>query len=98
MIACPYNARFFNFKENHDWPNKDTTRSSHGVPESCNFCWPRLLDGKKPACVEACKKKAMIFGDLNDPDSEIARFIADNHVKGIREDFGTKPKVLYKGL
>ncbi|MHC4663298.1 MAG: sulfate reduction electron transfer complex DsrMKJOP subunit DsrO [Planctomycetota bacterium] len=103
MIACPYNARFFNYKENkesHDWKNlnKDTTASSHGVPESCNFCSHRLREGQKPACVEACKNKAMIFGDLNNSDSEIAKFILNNHVKGIREDFGTKPKVLYKGL
>jgi molybdopterin-containing oxidoreductase family iron-sulfur binding subunit len=101
MISCPYNARFFNYKENHEWPNKNNTRSSHGVPESCTFCAHRLRKGQKPACVEACKNKkanALIFGDLNDPDSDISKLIAGNQVEGIREDFGTKPKVFYMGL
>jgi molybdopterin-containing oxidoreductase family iron-sulfur binding subunit len=101
MISCPYNARFFNYRENHEWPNKDNTKSSHGVPESCTFCAHRLRDGKSPACVEACansKNNALVFGDLNDPNSDISKLIAVNHVKGIREDFGTKPKVFYIGL
>jgi len=101
MIACPYNARFFNFKENPDWPNKDYPKRSHGVVESCNFCAHRVDQGMKPACVEACEKSgngAILFGNLNDRDSDISRKIAANPVKRIREDFGTEPKVYYLGL
>jgi molybdopterin-containing oxidoreductase family iron-sulfur binding subunit len=101
MIACPYNARHFNYKENEHWPNKDNTRASHGVPESCNFCSPRIRKGLRPKCLEACRsvgKRAIFFGDLNDPESDVARLIARVPVKGIREDLGTKPKVLYIGL
>jgi len=101
MIACPYNARHFNYKEGHEWPNKDRPRSAHGVPESCNFCAHRIDRGKKPACVEACEKvkaKALVFGNLNDPDSEVSKLISNNSVRGIREDLGTKPKVYYMGL
>ncbi len=101
MIACPYNARYFNYKEADDWPNKDQPRSMHGVPESCNFCAHRLDRGEKPACVEACEKSgagAIVVGNLNDPGSEVSRLIVNNSVKGIREDLGTKPKVYYIGL
>ena len=98
MIACPYNARHYNYKESHAWPNKKRPRSAHGVPESCTLCVHRLDRGQQPACVEACKNKALAVGNLNDPKSEVARLIAGNPVKGIREDLGTKPKVYYIGL
>lgn len=101
MIACPYNARFFNYKDNPDWPNKDYPKRSHGVAESCHFCAHRLDQGKKPACVDICEKigvKALCFGDLKDPDSEISRLVATTPLKRIREDLGTNPKVYYTGL
>ncbi|UCH83755.1 MAG: 4Fe-4S dicluster domain-containing protein [Candidatus Latescibacterota bacterium] len=100
MIACPYNARFFNYKENHDWHNKNYPKRSHGVAEACNFCAHRLDDGRLPACVETCQgiAGALTIGDLNDPHSEVSRLIADNPVKRLREDFGTEPKVYYIGL
>jgi len=101
MLACPYNARYFNYKENRQWPNKDYPKRSHGVPESCTFCAHLVDKGQQPACVEACKElgaRALVFGDLNDPQSEVSRLIATSPVKGIREDLGTRPKVLYLGL
>ena len=69
MIACPYNARMFTFKDTGDndegWPNKKRPKRSHGVAEACNMCAHRLdavgPDGKPdpelPACVEACQNK-----------------------------------------
>jgi len=101
MIACPYNARFFNYKENHEWLNKKFPKRSHGVAESCDFCAHLLDDGKQPACVDACQISgggALLFGDLNDPDSTVSRLISGRIVKRIREDFGTEPKVYYIGL
>ena len=101
MIACPYDARQFNFKENTEWPNKDRPRSSHGVPQSCTFCVHRLDRGQQPACVEACKKagaNALAVGNLNDPASDVSRLIADHPAQGLREDLGTRPKVFYIGL
>ena len=101
MIACPYNARYFNYKENHEWPNKEYPKRSHGVAESCTFCAHLLDQGRQPACVAACRQEgpaALYVGDLNDPDSEVARLIADNTVKRLREDLGTEPKVYYIGL
>jgi tetrathionate reductase subunit B len=101
MIACPYNARFFNFKENEDWPNKEFPKRSHGVAESCTLCAHLLERGEKPACVAACAKKgvgAITVGDMNDPQSDVARLIVDNSVKRLRDDLGTEPKVYYIGL
>lgn len=101
MVACPYNARYFNMKESDDWPNKDFPKRSHGVAEACNLCAHRLDVGKMPACVEACANKggsALLVGDLNDPDSDVSQLIAKNATKRIREDLGTDPKVYYLGL
>jgi molybdopterin-containing oxidoreductase family iron-sulfur binding subunit len=101
MIACPYNARLFNFKDTEDWHNKDHPKRSHGVAEACTLCAHRLDVGKMPACVEACRNvgaEALFVGDLNDPDSDVSRLIATNAVKRLREDLGTEPKVHYIGL
>jgi molybdopterin-containing oxidoreductase family iron-sulfur binding subunit len=101
MIACPYNARFFNYRDNPEWPNKDYPKRSHGVAESCHFCAHLLDQGKRPACVDTCEEigvKALCFGDLKDPDSEISQLIASTPLKRIRPDLGTEPKVYYKGL
>ncbi len=101
MIACPYNARYFNFRENEDWPNKEYPKRSHGVAESCNFC-AHLVDQRKlPACVQACAETgagALTFGDLDDPESEVSRLVAEHSTKRIRDDWGTEPKVYYIGL
>jgi len=101
MIACPYNARFFNFKDNQEWINKDYPKRSHGVAEACTLCAHRLERGRLPACVEACKKTgadAIQVGDMNDPESNVAKLIDTHAVKRIREDLGTEPKVHYIGL
>jgi tetrathionate reductase subunit B len=101
LMACPYNERFFNFKENTQWPNKDYPIREHGVSESCNFCAHLVDKGERPACVVACERAkhgAMIFGNLNDPGSDVSRVLAASFARGIREDLGTKPKVYYIGL
>ena len=94
MIACPYNARHFNYKENHDWPNKEQPKRSHGVPESCTFCVHRLDTGKKPACVEA-SRGAIAFGDLNDPNSIVRRLLSSIFTVRRKASLGTEPSVFY---
>ena len=101
MIACPYNARYFNFKDEEHWRNKDRPKRSHGVAESCTLCAHRLDTGGIPACVEACQKTgagAIMVGDLNDPESEISKIVLNSSVKRLKEDLGTEPKVYYIGL
>jgi molybdopterin-containing oxidoreductase family iron-sulfur binding subunit len=104
MIACPYAARFFNFKENpKEWEelNKDRPMRSHGVAEGCTMCAHRLDVDKDPACVEACHEvgaDAIHCGDLNNPDSGVSTMIAAGGAMRLREDLGTEPKVFYLGL
>ncbi len=109
MIACPYNARYFNFEDveiPENQLNKDRPKRSHGVAESCTLCAHRLdevgEDGKPaprpPACVEACKNGALTVGDMNDKTSEIHELLRDSAVKRLKEDLGTEPKVHYIGL
>ena len=102
LLACPYDMRMFNFKENHSWENPLNPKRMHGVSESCHFCYHRLDKGvMEPACVEACNKAdcgAMAFGDLNDPSSEVSAILASTMVRALREDLGTKPQVFYIGL
>ncbi|MCI5851803.1 MAG: 4Fe-4S dicluster domain-containing protein [Sutterellaceae bacterium] len=83
--ACPYGARSAD-------PDKKTP------PEKCNFCIGRLEAGLLPACVESCIGHARIFGDLNDPKSEISRVVRENRVYALLTKEGTKPNIFYVGL
>jgi molybdopterin-containing oxidoreductase family iron-sulfur binding subunit len=101
LVACPYNARQFNFKDTEDWHNKEHPKRSHGVAESCNLCAHRLDAGRTPACVEACNNagaNALFVGDLNDRTSDVSQLISTVAVKRLKEDLGTEPKVYYVGL
>jgi tetrathionate reductase subunit B len=101
MIACPYSVRFFNYKDNESWPNKERPRRSHGVAEGCTLCAHKLDVNEPPACVKACHDvgaDAIAVGDLNDPNSEISKRIASGGASRLREDLGTEPKVYYLGL
>lgn len=84
--ACPYDARFIN----HETKTAD----------KCTFCEHRLEAGLLPACVESCVGGARVIGDLNDPDSEISRRMADNmdDIKTIKPGQNTNPHVFYIGL
>ena len=66
-----------------------------GVVEKCNFCYHRVSNGMQPACVEACPAKARIFGDQDDPNSEIAKVLKAEKSFRLQEDKGTKPNVHY---
>lgn len=66
-----------------------------GVVEKCTFCYHRTLKGLQPACVEVCPSKARIFGDQDDPKSEIAQVLGAQKSFRLQEDKGTKPNVHY---
>ncbi|MFQ5763583.1 MAG: sulfate reduction electron transfer complex DsrMKJOP subunit DsrO [Rhodospirillales bacterium] len=79
--ACPYDARFLN--------------PVTGAADKCDFCLHRVKQGLVPACVNTCVADARIFGDLNDPESEISKLIASNPVTVLRQGMGTEPNVFY---
>ncbi len=79
--ACPYDARFLN--------------PVTGSADKCDFCLHRVSQGLEPSCVNTCIGKARIFGDLNDPESEVSKAIATNPVTVLRPEMGTEPNVFY---
>ena len=98
MAACPYGSRSFNWLDprpaietfSPDYPTRE-----RGVVEKCNFCSERLVKGLQPACVEACRGNAIIFGDLNDPESAIRTMLAENETVQRKPELGTLPSVFY---
>ncbi|MHC4512595.1 MAG: sulfate reduction electron transfer complex DsrMKJOP subunit DsrO [Planctomycetota bacterium] len=102
IAGCPYGARSFNWKDPRPFikniNDKFPTRTK-GVVEKCTMCTERLAEGLIPACVEACAEtgaKAMLFGDLEDPNSEIREFIKSNFTVRRKAELGTHPQVHYK--
>ena len=99
MMACPYKARSIVF-EQITGQNPDVPRGN-GCAEACTLCVHRVDRDEQPACVEACTKaghNAMLFGDLNDPNSEIAKRVAQYASTQIRADLELNPGVRYQGL
>jgi Fe-S-cluster-containing dehydrogenase component/formate-dependent nitrite reductase membrane component NrfD len=83
MVACPYDQLFID-------PNTRTA-------EKCNFCANRVENELLPACVSVCPTECRIFGDLDDPTSEVA-MIAQRETTSVRKpEKLTIPKVFYIG-
>jgi Fe-S-cluster-containing dehydrogenase component len=81
MIACPYDARYFNEEE--------------GVVDKCTFCVQRVDKGELPACVETCPSKVRVFGDLEDPRSRIRELLATRRYKVKEPQTGNGPQLYY---
>jgi Fe-S-cluster-containing dehydrogenase component len=90
--------------------NPDVSLREAGVMEKCTFCNQRILSGEikakaenrglkdgevKPACVASCPTTAMIFGDLNDPNSQVSRMSRSVRATTLLAEVGTLPKVIY---
>jgi molybdopterin-containing oxidoreductase family iron-sulfur binding subunit len=80
------------------------------VVEKCTFCVQRINAGKdqaaaenrplkdgeiQPACVQSCPTSALVFGDLNDPESQVSRLSRSSRGSKLLKDVGTLPKVTY---
>ena len=98
MAACPYGSRSFNWRNPRPYireVNEDFPTRMKGVVEKCNFCAERLREGKQPACVEACDRGAMIFGDLNDENSEIRKKLKEEYAIVRKPAMDTHPNIYY---
>jgi len=98
MAGCPYGSRSFNWRDPRPFiktVNKHYPTREKGVVEKCSFCASRVDRGLGPACVEACVSGALVFGNLNDPSSEIRRVMADNLTMQRKPELGTNPSVYY---
>jgi tetrathionate reductase subunit B len=100
MMACPYKARSF-VHEPLANQQPDVPRGK-GCVESCTLCVHRIDRGEgMTACADACHKaghEAMLFGDLNDPNSAIARRVREIRTTPLRADLKLDPGVSYHGL
>lgn len=81
MQACPYDALYIN-PENH-------------TAAKCNYCSQRVDIGLEPACVNVCPEHAIISGDMENPDTEIAQLLAREQVTARKVSKGTVPNLFY---
>ena len=81
MQACPYDALYID-PESH-------------TAAKCNYCAHRIDVGLEPACVNVCPEHAIISGDMENPESEIATLLARQQVKVRKAEKGTTPNLFY---
>ncbi len=81
MQACPYDALYID-PENH-------------TAAKCNYCAHRIDLGLEPACVNVCPEHAIISGDMDDPESEIAQLLGREQVSVRKAAKGTQPNLFY---
>jgi len=85
VASCPYQVIYWN--------------EELQLPQKCTFCVHLLDQGvKEPRCVEMCPTYALIFGDLDDHDSEISKRLATEEAEPLHPEYGMKEKVLYLNL
>jgi Fe-S-cluster-containing dehydrogenase component len=85
ITSCPYRVIYWNEKLQ--------------IPQKCTMCAHLLDQGwREPRCVEACPTAALIFGDLDDPDSEVSRLNASAKTEPLHREYGMGEKVRYIGL
>ena len=100
MAACPYNARVFNWSEpvrdpDFNYGDKDVPVRPKGVAEKCTMCKERTDRWEEPMCVMCCPTEARVFGDLDDPESAISKFLGEKSTFVLLEEQGTRPQVRY---
>jgi Fe-S-cluster-containing dehydrogenase component len=85
VSSCPYRVIYWN----------EETK----VAQKCTLCAHLLDKGwKEPRCVEACPTGALIFGDIDDPNSEIAKLLASGKTEILHPEYRMGEKVSYIGL
>lgn len=72
-----------------------TQNRPRGVVEKCTFCAQYIAEGEAPACVRGCPENARIFGDLDNPRSDISKYLSGRSFTRLKEESGTSPKIFY---
>lgn len=102
LAACPFEVLVANkgkssYFSDYLTPHESEAYAAHrdAAVEKCTLCYPRISAGMLPACVQTCPSRAMIFGDLDDGQSELARLLSRPEAKPLREDLKIDPSVFY---
>ncbi len=106
--ACPYGARYImDYTDIQEIKSRygviSQVSPEHLVPhvDKCTFCIHRVTDEnlpnelKEPACVTTCVGHVRIFGDLDDPESEVHKLVSSGQAKPLYPELGTNPRVYY---
>ncbi len=100
VAACPYEGVRTNAKD-PQWA-LDFKVGDAAVPDivrntvsKCTFCVERIDRGERPACADICFAHARYFGDLDDPDSEVSKVLAEREYDQLLLDQGTGPNVYF---
>jgi molybdopterin-containing oxidoreductase family iron-sulfur binding subunit len=90
--------------------NPDVSVRQNGIMEKCTFCVQRIRKAKEqaesegrrvrdgevvPACVQSCPTSALVFGDRNDPNSQVASLARNNRGFRLLDSLGTDPAITY---
>ncbi len=106
IISCPYEARFLDEGEDQSYfagMEETAYEKAHsglipkGTVSKCELCYDRVEAGLEPACAQVCSTHARIFGDLDDPESEISKRITQLQAKQLRPELGNEPAIFYAG-
>lgn len=101
LSACPYTGvrTFIDGTPQAvlDWPVGSMEAPVHveNTVEKCILCYYRVAEDKLPACVEGCPARARYFGDLNDPESEVSKLLAQREYTQMLPEEGTEPNIYY---
>jgi len=105
MVACPYGARYFLYKKPDSYYPEIGEMTAYekahsddhlvGTVGKCDLCIDLIENGEQPSCVAICPTNARIFGDLDDPESEISILLASNDNYQLFPELGTDPAVFY---
>jgi molybdopterin-containing oxidoreductase family iron-sulfur binding subunit len=106
IVVCPYEARWFMPKKTKGYfpalgftekEKVDYSKFGLGKVTKCDFCMDKVNAGEKPLCVRTCPVTARIFGDVDDPNSEVAKLLSQRNAKQLAPEVGTDPSVYYIG-
>lgn len=99
IMACPYQVRFF-VHEDVTGQKPEVPRGK-GTAEGCTLCVHRVDRDRIPACVDACEReghRAILFGDLKDPESAISRRLTRFPSRQLREDLQLETGIRHEGV
>lgn len=82
--ACPYGCRYIHPEKN--------------VVDKCTMCYHRIKKGLSPACIEVCPTGSRIYGDLNDKEGPLVKFIKNNTCAFLKPHLNTGSKLFYNAL